>query len=169
MQKTKKSRAYILPISLLLTSAFMFFAAAAFVPATGASTACTVTWVSPTGTYSPGSPITFSVNDPCVASGGWNLVSEPSGTLIASGTFSCPCASKVLFSGTAGTSPLTPGKFQIAGFVNGQNYQFSFEVDDFIVTNVLPLGTIAAAGVSLVGLLAVRRLSRTFSISTPIA
>jgi len=167
MQKTKKSRAYILPITLLLASAFALSFVMALVPTAGAVSSCAVTWSMPSGTYAPSATVQGTVTEACTGSGSWNLYSEPGGILVASGSFSCPCSAKVLFSYTAGSAPITKGAYQVAAYVNGANWLFGFTVEDFIVTNVLPFGTIAAAGVSLVGLLAVRRLSRTFSISTP--
>jgi len=186
MQKTEKSRAYILPAFILLASAFVLTATAAFAPTAGATAApCTLTWTMPAGTYAPGAPITGTVTicpGQAPGVGAWSILSEPGGITVASGTFSCTsttCSGGVytapvgspltLFSYTAGSSPLTPGTYQVAAYYNGANFTFGFTVEQFIITNILPFGTIAAAGVSLVGLLAVRRLSKTFSITTPTA
>jgi hypothetical protein len=182
---TKKSKGLTVMVTLILASLFALFMATGFVPNAAAwsscnvenswtsscihppPTSCEVVWSSPTGSYAPGAKIQFTITDPCHALGIWKLVSAPGGPILAWGIFSCPCKDKVLYSGTAGTSPLIPGKYILAGGVANKNWTFSFEVDNFIVTNALPLGTIAAAGVSLVGLLAVRRYSRTLSYKTP--
>ena len=111
--------------------------------------------------------IVFKVTDPCKASGSWKLISESTGAVLASGTFKCPCKNKILFAGATGTSPLLPGTYELKGAVGTNSCNRKIEIDNFVVTNALPFGTIAAAGASLVGLLAVKRYTKILSFKTP--
>jgi hypothetical protein len=132
-------------------SALAFILALGFVPAVAASsgqnslttsTGCTVTWTNPTATYSPGSPIVATVTTTCAGSGAWSLISEPSGTVVTGGVWSCGtggCTVTTL-SGTAGTAPLTPGTYQYTGIWNGASFSFSFTVSQFLVTAEFPAG-----------------------------
>jgi hypothetical protein len=112
----------------------------------------TVTWNVPSGVIPAGSSITASITTNCVGTGAWDIVTEPGGSTVATGTFSCPCTSTTLFSYTAGSAPLTKGAYQMAAHFNGQNYVFSFVVSDFIVLNALPLGTFMAVLAPIAGL-----------------
>ncbi len=117
---------------------------------------CTVTWVNPTGTYSPGSTIAAYVSTTCAGAGSWIITSQPSGTLVASGTFMCGsggCSSLKLYGYTAGTAPLTPGSYQYTAQFNGASNSFSFTVSTFTVTPQFPAGAILAVLAPIAALL----------------
>jgi hypothetical protein len=133
-------------------SALAFILALGFVPAVAASSGpshslttaqgCTVTWNNPSGTYSPGSAVVATVTTTCMGSGAWSLTSQPSGSLVAGGTWSCGTGGCTVttFSGTAGTAPITPGTYQYTGLWNGAQFSFSFTVSQFLVTPEFPAG-----------------------------
>jgi hypothetical protein len=133
-------------------SALAFILALGFVPAVAASggtnhilttTGCTVTWNNPTATYSPGSPIVATVTTTCAGSGAWSLTSQPSGTLVTGGVWTCTSSTGctvTTLSGIAGTAPLTPGTYQYTGLWNGASFSFSFTVSQFLVTPEFPAG-----------------------------
>jgi hypothetical protein len=133
-------------------SALAFILALGLVPAVAASSGsnslrtaqgCTVTWNNPSGTYNPGSSVVATVSTTCMGSGAWSLTSQPSGTLVAGGTWTCSSSTGctvTTFSGTAGSTPITPGTYQYTGLWNGASFSFSFTVSQFLVTAEFPAG-----------------------------
>jgi len=175
-----------LTIAAVLLLSFQLVILLAFAPAGYATTPnCTAT-ATDSGT---GDTYTLTVS-PCTASG----VSSGTGvTATASTTDSS--ITYVWFNFYSPTSPSTPtfqsgalstfsygpktlaipGTWVVtAYFEQGSGlpaslvYVVSVNISvQILVLNDLPLGTIAAAGVALLGLVAVRRLSKTFSIAAP--
>jgi hypothetical protein len=132
------------------------------------STSCPASVTLPGGSYSYGSTVSASITTSCTGSGTWVIQTEPTVTAVESGTFTCPCTSTTLFSIMAGTAPLTPGNYEVTITFDGKSYTSpTIDVSEFTVTNELPFGAVAAAGVAFAGLLVKIRLSRTISTTVP--
>jgi hypothetical protein len=144
---------------------------------------CTVSGTDGTYTYT----LTLNTTPACSNSG------VPLGTpLTATATTNDPSVTAVSFYVYNPSNALTYSSGQVNPFTFGPNalnapgtwivvanywdpassvravYVVTFDINvQILVLNDLPLGTIAAAGVSLVGLVAVTRLSKTFSTAIP--
>jgi hypothetical protein len=96
------------------------------------------------------------------------LVTNPGGTTSSSGLVAPTSPSTWTFSAgslnAAGTWTLAVEFYSAVGPLYVLTVNISVQV---LVLNELPLGTIAAAGIALVGLVAVRRLSHNFSQAVP--
>ena len=166
METAEKHKRTHLLLLLPLVSGLALITALSFSPVAGA-TSCSISWNMPSGPYNPGNPVTATVTEACKGPIQWDLVNS-SAVSVASGTVNCPCSSKTLFSYTAGSSPIPPGSYSVSASWNGGSiYKYAFTVSDFLVTNELPLGAAAAVGVSLIGLVAVRRLGKGFANAIP--
>jgi hypothetical protein len=139
----------------------------------------------PTGTYTPGSPVSASVTVDCYGSGSWQIIpcSNPTnfatceatetGPAAASGSFSVSSPASLpatvsLFTFTAESPPLPRGGYLVTVTYLGVSNYSAMTVSTLAVTNELPLGALAATGVAFVGLVAARRLSRRFSRTAPL-
>jgi YVTN family beta-propeller protein len=79
-----------------------------------------VVWPYPN--YSPvprGAPVSSSITTCTKGTGSWSITNQASKVIVASGTFSCPCADLMLFNYTAGVAPITNGTYWYEGDFNG--------------------------------------------------
>jgi hypothetical protein len=141
--------------TLTFVGVLAFVLSLGFLPAAGAFTprpfhvyglvnpdGCTITWNVPTGEFPPNTLINASVSTTCSGSGSWIVTSQPSGTQVGSGSFTCPsggCSDTSLFSMT-----FTPGQYQLTAQFNGQDFSFSFVVSNFSITPEFPIGAALA-------------------------
>jgi hypothetical protein len=159
-------------ISVIGLSALSFLLVLGFLPVGGAvsgsnstklSNGCTITWTNPSGTYSPGSAIDFTVSTACAGSGLWLLSSQTSGSLVASGSFMCGssgCTNTATLTCTAGSAPCTPGTYLYTALFNGAKFSFSFTVSQFMVTNELPAGILLGVLAPVAGVFGYSKLKK---------
>ena len=79
-----------------------------------------VVWPFPN--YSPllkGALVSSSITTCTKGTGSWSITNQVSKAIVASGTFSCPCADLMLFNYTAGIAPITNGTYWYEGDFNG--------------------------------------------------
>lgn len=127
---------------------------------------CPVTWNAPNGTYTPGESVTASISADCGGKGAW-AITNSSNVIVAYGLFTCPdhkyggCGhDKVLFTYTAGLTPLTPGSYNFTADFNGQEMVHSFKTSLFTVTPEFPAGMILAVIAPLAALFGYVKLRR---------
>lgn len=76
----------------------------------------------------PGSRVTSSITTCTKGNGAWSISIQATNQTVAAGTFSCPCADKILFNYTAGESPLPSGNYWFQASFNGGGFGGEFDV-----------------------------------------
>jgi YVTN family beta-propeller protein len=88
-----------------------------------------VMWTYPNSSpIPPGSRITSSISTCSAGAGSWRISIQSQNQTVAEGTFSCPCADRVLFNYTSGDPPLTAGKYWFQSSFNGGGFGAEFDV-----------------------------------------
>lgn len=76
----------------------------------------------------PGSRVSSTITTCSKGAGAWSISIQSTNQTVAEGTFSCPCADKVLFNYTAGEPPLPTGNYWFQASFNGGGFGGEFDV-----------------------------------------